>query len=106
MPDSPEFFHSIVESSVAGIVTIDSRGIVQSFSPAAERIFGYEESEVIGHNVSTLMPEPDHKSARRVLGELRELRCRSRHWCGPGGRGAAKGRHPDRTAPLGRRVAD
>jgi PAS domain S-box-containing protein len=60
MPHSPEFLHSIVESSVAGIVTINSRGIVQSFSPAAERMFGYEESEVIGHNVSMLMPEPDH----------------------------------------------
>jgi PAS domain S-box-containing protein len=60
VPHSLEILRSIVESSVAGIVTIDSHGIVQSFSPAAERLFGYESDEVIGHNVSMLMPEPDH----------------------------------------------
>jgi PAS domain S-box-containing protein len=57
---SPEVLQSIVESSVAGIITIDSHGIIQTFSPAAERLFGYESSEVIGRNVSMLMPEPDH----------------------------------------------
>jgi PAS domain S-box-containing protein len=58
--NSLEVLESIVESSVAGIITIDSLGIVQTFSPAAERLFGYEYSEVVGHNVSMLMPEPDH----------------------------------------------
>ncbi len=60
MPHSPEVLQSIVESSIAGIITIDSHGIIQIFSPAAERLFGYESSEVVGHNVSMLMPEPDH----------------------------------------------
>jgi PAS domain S-box-containing protein len=57
---SLEVLESIIESSVAGIITIDSHGIVQTFSPAAERLFGYESNEVVGHNVSLLMPEPDH----------------------------------------------
>lgn len=39
---------------------MDSHGTVQTFSPAAEHLFGYESREAIGHNVSLLMPEPDH----------------------------------------------
>lgn len=60
MPQTSRFLESIIESSVAGIITIDSHGVIQTFSPAAEHLFGYESREVIGHNVSLLMPEPNH----------------------------------------------
>ena len=40
------------------MVVIDIRGIMQSFSAAAERLFGYSPDEVIGKNVSMLMPSP------------------------------------------------
>ncbi|MFZ5876708.1 MAG: bifunctional diguanylate cyclase/phosphodiesterase [Nitrospirota bacterium] len=53
---------SIVTSSADGIVTIDERGIVDSFNPAAERLFGYPASEVVGRNVSMLMIEPDRSA--------------------------------------------
>ena len=41
------------------IAVIDKHGIMQFFSTAAERLFGYSEHEAIGQNVSMLMPEPD-----------------------------------------------
>ncbi len=49
---------AILETAVEGIVTIDDRGIVQLLNPAAERMFGYAAIEVIGQNVSLLMPAP------------------------------------------------
>ena len=60
MPHSPEVLQSVVESSITGIITIDSQGIIHFLSPAAEHLFGYESGEVVGRNASMLMPEPDH----------------------------------------------
>lgn len=51
-------WRSIIESAVDGIVVIDSRGRIEAFNPAAERMFGYTEHEVLGRNVSLLMPSP------------------------------------------------
>jgi len=51
-------WRAIVESAVDAIVVIDGRGRIESFNPAAERMFGYTASEVLGQNVSTLMPAP------------------------------------------------
>ncbi len=49
---------AIMENAADGIVTIDSRGTIETFNKAAEKIFGYEASEIIGRNVSSLMPDP------------------------------------------------
>jgi two-component system, LuxR family, sensor kinase FixL len=50
---------SILETVPDAMIVIDEQGLMQSFSTAAERLFGFQASEVIGHNVSLLMPEPD-----------------------------------------------
>ena len=48
---------SILDTVPDGIVTIDEHGIIESFSPAAVRLFGYAPADVIGKNVAVLMPE-------------------------------------------------
>lgn len=48
----------ITETAPDAIITIDAGGCIRSFSPAAERIFGYEAAEVLGRDISCLMPEP------------------------------------------------
>ncbi len=56
---------AVVETAVDAFVVIDDRGLVQSFNPAAEKIFGYSASEVIGRRVDMLMPGParhEHQS--------------------------------------------
>jgi PAS domain S-box-containing protein len=53
-----ERMRSVVDHVVDGIITIDERSAVQTFNPAAERIFGYAASEMIGQNVKVLMPDP------------------------------------------------
>lgn len=56
--DREERLRAILETAVEGIITIDERGIIESFNPASERIFGYSAAEVIGKNVSVLMATP------------------------------------------------
>ena len=50
---------SILDTIPDAMIVIDERGIMQFFSSAAERQFGYTEQEAIGRNVSLLMPNPD-----------------------------------------------
>ena len=53
---------AILDTIVDGFVAADEHGLVRLFNPAAERLFGYRAEEVIGQNVSLLMPSPDHEA--------------------------------------------
>ncbi|MDP6389928.1 MAG: PAS domain S-box protein [Alphaproteobacteria bacterium] len=52
----------IVDNVAEGLITIDETGLIESFNASAERMFGYSAEEVIGRNVSLLMPNP-HRDA-------------------------------------------
>ncbi|MDI1267325.1 MAG: PAS domain S-box protein, partial [bacterium] len=52
-------FRSILDTIPDAMIVINEHGIMQFFSSAAERQFGFTEPEAIGKNISELMPEPD-----------------------------------------------
>lgn len=82
---SEQRIRSIVENVLDAIITVNSKGIVQTFNPAAERIFGYKAEEVIGQNIKLLVAEP-HKGLHdayieaylrtginKIIGKTREV---------------------------------
>ena len=56
---SHAFTESIITHAMEGIILINTRGIIKSFNPAAEFMFGYSQEDVVGKNISMLMPAPD-----------------------------------------------
>ncbi len=80
----------IMDVAADGIITIDSRGTIQTVNPAALRVFGYEREELLGQNIRMLAAEPDASrhdeylrrylagGAPRILGAGREVTGRRR----------------------------
>jgi PAS domain S-box-containing protein len=63
---------AIVDHAVDGIITIDTRGTIETFNPAAERMFGYTAAEVTGQNMMVLMPEPYRSAQNGDLARYRQ----------------------------------
>jgi len=84
--DGGKLLKAIIETAIDGILTIDDRGVVESLNPAALKLFGYAAEEVIGNNISMLMPEPDRSGhdgylqryqstgEKRIIGKGREVK--------------------------------
>jgi two-component system sensor kinase FixL len=71
LPEREALLRAILETSPDGLITIDESGSIQAFNPAAERTFGYEAAEVIGRNVSCLMPSPYREEHNGYLERFR-----------------------------------
>ena len=73
-PDSDQtasHLRSILATIPDAMIVIDQRGEILSFSAAAEKMFGYAEADVVGENVSMLMPSPDRERHNGYLENYR-----------------------------------
>ncbi len=52
-------YQSIFKTTLDGIVVINNRGIIEGINSAGLILFSFDKQDVVGHNVSVLMPEPD-----------------------------------------------
>ncbi len=85
LKSSEERMRAITTNVADALVTIDSRGLIESVNPAAVKMFGYESSELIGENVARLVDEeiraehvgkgPREVNGTRKDGEVLELEC-------------------------------
>lgn len=64
--------NAILATVADAIITINPSGIIESFNPSAERIFGYTKNEIIGKNINVLMPEPYHSEHDGYLNHYQE----------------------------------
>ncbi len=62
MEQRERYLSMLIDNVIDAIIIIDARGIIETFNHAAEQIFGYSSAEVIGRNLSMLMPEPDRSA--------------------------------------------
>ena len=54
-------WRALIDAAVDAMIVIDGKGLIEEFNPAAERMFGYKAADILGRNVSKLMPSPDRE---------------------------------------------
>lgn len=59
-----ERLETILDNAAEGILTFDENGVIESFNHAAETLFGYDEREVVGKEITLVIPPPDSLSRR------------------------------------------
>ncbi|MEX2519715.1 MAG: PAS domain S-box protein [Paracoccaceae bacterium] len=67
-----ELLELVIQTAPDAIITADGQGRILSFSPAAEKMFGYTEDEMRGRNLNCLMPEPYRSSHDGYLAHYHE----------------------------------
>jgi PAS domain S-box-containing protein len=85
-----ERLRAVVDAAADAIITIDRRGVIESVNPAAERMFGYAAGDLVGREVTLIMPSPyreEHSGyldnylktgVKKIIGVRREVRGRRR----------------------------
>lgn len=58
---------AVIDNAADGIITIDLKGRIEAFNPAAEKIFGYSSEEIIGENIKVLLPRSYHRGHDNYL---------------------------------------
>ncbi len=87
LKEAETYQRAILETVADAIITIDSNSFIRTFNQAAEKIFGYKAAELIGQNVSILLPKPEQKKHEeyvansnlqrsRIINETRDLKGR------------------------------
>jgi PAS domain S-box-containing protein len=82
--ESKQRLAAIIDNTIDGIITIDSKGIIETVNPAVQSIFGYRPDELLGQNVAVLLPvdeRPQHQGyldnsdlhAPRIINQSRDL---------------------------------
>ena len=67
LSENAKRLRAILDTAVDAIVTIEESGAVESINPATERMFGYTRGELVGRNVSLLMPSPHREEHDRYI---------------------------------------
>jgi two-component system sensor kinase FixL len=79
------YAETVVETAVEAIISIDTKGTIETFNTAAQQMFGYSLKEIRGKNVRVLMPEPYHSehdgylshyvttNEARIIGKSRDI---------------------------------
>ena len=68
----PDVLHGLIDTVPDALIVIDQQGSIVFFSRGAERMFGYQEQDLVGENVSMLMPSPDKERHDGYLAHYRE----------------------------------
>jgi diguanylate cyclase (GGDEF)-like protein/PAS domain S-box-containing protein len=91
LQDREQRLRAIFDNTIDSVITIDSRGIIQTVNPATQSLLGYSDSELLGKNISIITPEP-HRSKHdeylekyldsgeySIIGETRELKAQTKN---------------------------
>lgn len=74
LKDLASRLQGIISTAIDGIITIDDKGIVETVNQSAAEYFKYEPNEIIGNNVSMLMPEPDKSNHDEYIDRYKKTR--------------------------------
>ena len=70
--DAAAQMQGVINNAVDGILTIDEQGKIEWLNPAAVRIFGYTQDELVGKDINVLMPEPYHSEHDQYIASYRK----------------------------------